>query len=73
MYADKPIALPFFTGHGARDLLLRFIRQVDLAASGLLHELNVSNPYSVTPLRFSKNRTRDGACFGSVVSLQGGF
>ena len=53
MYAEKPVVLPFFTGHVARGLLLHFIRQVDQAASGLLHELNVSKPYSVTPLRFS--------------------
>ena len=52
MYAEKPLVLPFFTGHVARGLLLHFIRQVDPAASGLLHELNVSKPYSVTPLRF---------------------
>lgn len=61
MYAEKPLLLPFFTGHVARGLLLHFIRQVDPAASGLLHELNVSKPYSVTPLRFkSKSRTEAG-------------
>jgi len=53
--------MPFFTGHFARGLLLHFIRLVDPAASGLLHELNVSKPYSVTPLRFrSSQRTGDG-------------
>ena len=54
MYGEKPVVLPFFTGHVARGLLLHFIRQVDPAASGLLHELNVSKPYSVTPLRFRR-------------------
>jgi CRISPR-associated endoribonuclease Cas6 len=37
-------------------LLLHFIRLVDPAASGLLHELDVSKPYSVTPLRFKSSR-----------------
>ncbi|MCW4017780.1 MAG: CRISPR system precrRNA processing endoribonuclease RAMP protein Cas6 [Candidatus Bathyarchaeota archaeon] len=61
MYAEKPVTLPSFTGHVARGLLLHFIRLVDPAASGLLHELNVSKPYSVTPLRFkSKSRTEEG-------------
>lgn len=61
MYAEKPLVMPFFTGHVARGLLLHFIRQVDPAASGLLHELNVSKPYSVTPLRFrSSGRTSEG-------------
>ncbi|MBS7615559.1 CRISPR-associated endoribonuclease Cas6 [Candidatus Bathyarchaeota archaeon] len=58
MYAEKPIVLPFFTGHVSRGLLLHIVRQVDPAASGLLHELNVAKPYSVTPLRF-KSRTRN--------------
>jgi len=61
MYAEKPLVLPFFTGHVARGLLLHIVRQVDPSASGLLHELNVSKPYSVTPLRFkSKARTKEG-------------
>jgi len=61
MYTEKPVVMPFFTGHFARGLLLHFIRLVDPAASGLLHELNVSKPYSVTPLRFrSSQRTGDG-------------
>jgi hypothetical protein len=47
MYAEKPVVLQFFTGYVARGLLLHVIRQVDPAASGLLHELNVSKPYSV--------------------------
>jgi len=61
MYGEKEVVLPFFTGYVARGLLLHVVRQVDPAASGLLHELNVSKPYSVTPLRFkSKSRTEDG-------------
>jgi hypothetical protein len=49
MYAEKPVLMPFFTGHIARGLLLHFIQLVDPTASGLLHELNVSKPYNVTP------------------------
>jgi CRISPR-associated endoribonuclease Cas6 len=61
MYAEKPVLMPFFTGHVARGLLLHFIQLVDPSASGLLHELNVSKPYSVTPLRFkSSRRTENG-------------
>ena len=61
MFAEKPVVLPFFTGYVARGLLLHVVRQVDPAASGLLHELNVSKPYSVTPLRFrSKSRVESG-------------
>lgn len=40
LYAEKPVVLPFFTGHVAKGLLLHFIRQVDPSASSLLHELN---------------------------------
>jgi len=61
MFAGKPVVLPFFTGYVARGLLLHVVRQVDPAASGLLHELNVSKPYSVTPLRFkSRSRVENG-------------
>ena len=61
MYAEKGVVLPLFTGHVARGLLLHVVRWVDPSASGLLHELNVSKPYSVTPLRFrSKGRTEGG-------------
>lgn len=61
MYAEKPVTLPFFTGHVSRGLLLHVVRQVDPSASGLLHELNVSKPYSVTPLKFkSKARIEKG-------------
>lgn len=52
MYAEEPVLMPPFTGHLARGLLLHMVRRVDPAASSLLHELNVSKPYSVTPLRF---------------------
>ena len=74
MYAEKPVVLPFFTGHVARGLLLHFIRQVDPAASGLLHELNVSKPYSVTPLRFrSSQRTGDGYVLDPLFPCKVGF
>ena len=74
MYAEKPVLLPYFTGHVARGLLLHFIRQVDPAASGLLHELNVSKPYSVTPLRFkSTKRTADGYVLDSLFPCKVGF
>jgi CRISPR/Cas system endoribonuclease Cas6 (RAMP superfamily) len=74
MYAEKPVVLPFFTGHVARGLLLHFIRHVDPAASGLLHELNVSKPYSVTPLRFkSSKRTADGYVLDPLFSCKVGF
>ena len=74
MYAEKAVVLPFFTGHVARGLLLHFIRQVDPAASCLLHELNVSKPYSVTPLRFrSKSRTADGYVLDPLLPCKVGF
>jgi len=74
MYAEKPVVLPFFTGHVARGLLLHFIRLVDPSASGLLHELNVSKPYSVTPLRFrSKSRTEDGYVLDPLFPYKVGF
>jgi len=61
MYAEKSFVLPFFTGHVSRGLLLHVVRQVDPSASGLLHELNVGKPYSVSPLRFkSKGRDEKG-------------
>jgi CRISPR-associated endoribonuclease Cas6 len=74
MYAEKPVVLPFFTGHVARGLLLHFIRLVDPTASGLLHELNVSKPYSVTPLRFkSSNRTENGYVLDPQFPCKVGF
>ena len=74
MYAEKSVAMPFFTGHVARGLLLHFIRLVDPAASGLLHELNVSKPYSVTPLRFkSSSRTENGYVLDPQFPCKVGF
>ncbi len=74
MYAEKPIVLPFFTGHVARGLLLHFVRQVDPSASGLLHELNVSKPYSVTPLRFrSSSRVEEGYVLDPSFPCRVGF
>jgi CRISPR-associated endoribonuclease Cas6 len=61
LYAEKPVTMPFFTGHVSRGLLLHFIRLVDPAASSLLHELDISKPYSVTPIHFrSSHRTENG-------------
>jgi CRISPR-associated endoribonuclease Cas6 len=58
---ERPVILPLFTGHVARGLLLHIIRWVDPGASSALHELNVTKPYSVTPLEFkSKERTEKG-------------
>jgi CRISPR-associated endoribonuclease Cas6 len=74
MYAEKPTVMPFFTGHVARGLLLHFIRLVDPAASELLHELNVSKPYSVTPLRFrSSSRTEKGYVLDPLFPCKVGF
>jgi CRISPR-associated endoribonuclease Cas6 len=74
MYAEKPVMMPFFTGHVARGLLLHFIRLVDPAASGLLHELNVSKPYRVTPLRFkSSSRTENGYTLDPQFPCKVGF
>ena len=74
MYAEKPVVLPFFTGHVARGLLLHFVRMVDPSASGLLHELNVSKPYSVTPLRFrSRGRTDAGYVLDPLFPCRVGF
>ena len=74
MYAEKPVMLPFFTGHVARGLLLHFIKLVDPAAAGLLHELNISKPYSVTPLRFrSSQRTSDSYVLDPQFPCKVGF
>ena len=74
MYGEKPVVMPFFTGHVARGLLLHFIRLVDPAASGLLHELNISKPYSVTPLRFrSSQRTSEGYVLDPLFPCKVGF
>jgi hypothetical protein len=74
MCAEKPVVLPFFTGHVARGLLLHVVRQVDPSASGLLHELNVSKPCSVTPLRFrSKGRVEGGYVLDPLFPCRVGF
>ena len=74
MYAERALELPFFTGHIARGLLLHFIRLVDPAASALLHELDVSKPYSVTPLRFrSSHRTENGYLLDPQYPCKVGF
>jgi hypothetical protein len=74
MYAEKPVVLPFFTGHVARGLLLHVVRQVDPSASGSLHELNVSKPYSATPLRFrSKGRVEGGYVLDPLFPCRVGF
>jgi hypothetical protein len=57
LYGEKSVVLPFFTGHVARGLLLHIVRLVDPSAAGILHELNVSKPYSVTLLRFREPKT----------------
>jgi len=74
MYAEKPVVLPFFTGHVARGLLLHVVRMVDPSASGLLHELDVSKPYNVTPLRFrSRNRSEGGYVLDPLFPCRVGF
>ena len=61
LYGERGVVLPFFTGHVARGLLLHIVRLVNPSAAGVLHELNVSKPYSVTPLRFrSLSRVDNG-------------
>ena len=61
LYGKKSVVLPFFTGHVARGLLLHIVRSVDPSVAGVLHELNVSKPYSVAPLRFrSVSRVENG-------------
>ncbi|MEM3736684.1 MAG: hypothetical protein QXJ75_01135 [Candidatus Bathyarchaeia archaeon] len=52
LYGEKSVVLPSFTGHVARGLLLHVVKQVDPISADVLHELDVSKPYSVTPLRF---------------------
>jgi len=74
MYAEKSVVLPFFTGYVARGLLLHVVRMVDPAASGLLHELDVSKPYSVTPLRFkSKARNEQGYVLDALFPCRVSF
>jgi hypothetical protein len=68
------VVFPFFTGYVARGLLLHFIGLVDPSASGLLHELNVSKPYSVTPLRFrSTGRKANGYVLDPFFPCKVGF
>jgi CRISPR-associated endoribonuclease Cas6 len=74
MYAEKPVVLPFFTGYVARGMLLHVVREIDPAASGLLHELNVSKPYSVTPLRFRRmDRSEKGNTLDPQFPCRVGF
>jgi CRISPR-associated endoribonuclease Cas6 len=74
LYAEKSIVLPSFTGNIARGLFLHFIHLVDPSASALLHELDVSKPYSVTPLRFkSSARTENGYLLDPAFPCRIGF
>lgn len=50
--AERPMALPFFTGYISRGLLLHMLRIVDPSVSASLHEPDRVKPYSVTPLYF---------------------
>jgi CRISPR-associated endoribonuclease Cas6 len=74
LYGEKSVVLPFFTGHVARGLLLHIVRLVDPSAAGVLHELNVSKPYSVTPLSFkSVSRVENGFVLDSAYPCRVGF
>jgi len=74
MYAEKEVILPLFTGHVARGLLLHIIRRLDPSVSINLHELNVSKPYTVTPLRFkSKGRCEKGYVLDPLHPCRVGF
>ncbi|MCS7114493.1 MAG: CRISPR system precrRNA processing endoribonuclease RAMP protein Cas6 [Candidatus Bathyarchaeota archaeon] len=74
LYGEKGVVLPFFTGHVARGLLLHIVRQVDPSAADVLHELNVSKPYSVTPLRFrSVSRVENGFVLDPAHPCRVGF
>ncbi|MEM3668307.1 MAG: hypothetical protein QXU38_00785, partial [Candidatus Bathyarchaeia archaeon] len=74
LYGEKSIVLPFFTGHVARGLLLHVVRRVDPKAAGVLHELNISKPYSVTPLRFkSISRVENGLVLDPAHPCRVGF
>jgi CRISPR-associated endoribonuclease Cas6 len=74
MFGEGEVVLPFFSGYVARGLLLHFVGLVDPSASGLLHELNVAKPYSVTPLRFkSRGRTEKGYVLDPVFPCRVGF
>ncbi|MEJ5292444.1 MAG: CRISPR-associated endoribonuclease Cas6 [Candidatus Methanosuratincola sp.] len=59
--AEEEFGLPWFTGYISRGILLNLIRQSNPSSSQLLHESNITKPYSVTPLFFrSKRRTDTG-------------
>ncbi|MEM2337615.1 MAG: CRISPR system precrRNA processing endoribonuclease RAMP protein Cas6 [Candidatus Bathyarchaeia archaeon] len=74
LYGEKSVVLPFFTGHVARGLLLHVVRQVDPIAANVLHELNVSKPYSVTPLRFkSISQVENGFVLDPAYPCRVGF
>src|SRR3972149_5792251 len=74
MYGEKEVILPLFTCHVARGLLLQIVRQVDTSTYGLLHELDVSKPYSVAPLRFkSKARTEKGYVLDPMFPCRASF
>jgi len=74
LYGERSVVLPFFTGHVARGLLLHVVRLVDPGAAGVLHELNVSKPYSVTPLRFrSVSRVENGFVLDPTSPCHVGF
>ena len=74
LYGEKGVVLPFFTGHVARGLLLHIIRQIDPSAAGVLHELDVSKPYSVTPLRFRcASRVENGFVLDAAYPCRVGF
>ncbi len=74
LYGEKGVVLPFFTGHVARGLLLHIVRQVDPMAASVLHELDVSKPYSVTPLRFSSvSRVENGFVLDPAHPCRVGF
>ncbi len=59
MYAEKPILLPFFTGHVSRGLLLHVLRRVNPSLARALHEADKPKPYAVTPLRFKSREKTD--------------
>ncbi|MEM3694880.1 MAG: CRISPR system precrRNA processing endoribonuclease RAMP protein Cas6 [Candidatus Bathyarchaeia archaeon] len=74
LYGEKGVVLPFFTGHVARGVFLHIVRQVDPKAAGVLHELDVSKPYSVTPLRFkSISRVENGLVLDPAHPCRVGF
>ncbi|MGC9094893.1 MAG: CRISPR system precrRNA processing endoribonuclease RAMP protein Cas6 [Candidatus Bathyarchaeia archaeon] len=74
LYGEKGMILPFFTGHVARGLLLHIVKLVDPFAADVLHELNVSKPYSVTPLRFkSASRSENGFVLDPAYPCRVGF